>query len=528
MSREIAAVHNSARIIADFMNRGMTGDVHDYMGQNRGGPLRMTVIAPDGTVLLDNAATASLMENHSDREEIKAALRTGTGEATRYSDTLRADTYYYAVLLENGNVLRLSKTMESINRIFMGSVPIVVAVTILVLLLAHPLARRLTNRLVRPFENVVFDGDLSPAYDEVLPYLKEINRQRRELSKHAAVLKSRYNTIAIISDSMKEGLFMIDRAGQVLIASRSASDIFHEDDMDKKNILQICRDVEFNKGVKRCLSGISDEIIFEWNGKIYNVFFSPVLDGEKVSGGVILILDISEKHAAEKQRREFSANVSHELKTPLTTVSMLAEMIGNGMAEEEDIEIFAGKIHSQTSRVINIIDDIIKLSEFDENKVAAPHCDFDLYELAESVVEALQGKADEKRVSVKITGEHFHVTANRQMIDELLFNLIDNAIKYNKEDGEVTITLDKENGGFWKITVSDTGIGIPKENQSRIFERFYRVDQSRSKKTGGTGLGLSIVKHITEYHGGKAVVTSVEGIGTVIDCSFTVNSVKQP
>jgi len=521
VSREIASVNDSTNMIADFMNRGMTGDALDYIGQNRG-PLRMTVITPDGTVLLDNTANAEIMENHSDRAEIIEAFLTGSGQATRYSDTLRAETYYYAVLLENGNVLRLSKTMENINRIFMGMLPIVVVVTIFVLLLANFLARRLTNHIVRPFENIVEDGDMTPVYDEILPYIKKINKQKREISGHVAVLKNRYNTIAAIAGSIKEGLIIIDRTGQILIASRSASDIFHEDDMDKKNILHICRDVAFNEGVKKCLSGMSAEITFERAGRVYDVFFSPLHDGGKINGGVILMLDISEKYAAEKQRREFSANVSHELKTPLTTVSMLAEMIENGMAQEGDIKGFAGKISAQTSRTINLIDNIIRLSEFDENKVAAAHCDFDLYELTVAVVEALQERADEKRVSVDITGERFHVTANRQMIDELLYNLIDNAIKYNKEGGEVTVTLSRENG-LCKITVADTGIGIPEEHQTRVFERFYRVDRSRSKKTGGTGLGLSIVKHIAEHHGGGAALTSVGGTGTTVECWFAVN-----
>jgi len=239
----------------------------------------------------------------------------------------------------------------------------------------------------------------------------------------------------------------------------------------------------------------------------------------EMTGGVILIHDISEKYEAEKQRREFSANVSHELKTPLTTISATAEMIENGMAQTEDIRDFAGKITTQAKRLIYIIEDIIKLSEFDEGTIVAENTEFDLFKLAESVVEVLYQKAEDKNVSVDLVGERFSVTANMQMIDELIFNLIDNAIKYNKDNGSVTVSLFKEGNGF-KIVVADTGIGIAEEHRNRVFERFYRADKSRSKKTGGTGLGLSIVKHITEYHGGSVVLTSALDKGTTVECRF--------
>jgi len=278
--------------------------------------------------------------------------------------------------------------------------------------------------------------------------------------------------------------------------------------MAERNILHICRDMEFQQGVKSCLSGTNAELTFARGGRIYNVFFSP---------GVILFFDITEKYDLEQQRRAFSANVSHELKTPLTTISALSEMIENGMAKEEDIQDFAGKISSQAKRLLAIIEDIIRLSEFDEGKTAKEYSSFDLYDLVASVAETLQAQADKKHVSIEITGERFAITANRQMIDELLYNLIDNAIKYNREGGTVSVALDREDG-MCKIAVSDTGIGIPPEHRGRVFERFYRVDKSRSKATGGTGLGLSIVKHIAEHHGGRVELESAEGVGTTVVC----------
>jgi len=516
-NREMDAIRDRAVLAADLLNSaGQIGYFTDFMNLDPGAS-RITIIAPDGLVLLDNKADAVALENHGDREEFIQAIQTGRGEAMRYSRTLGAETYYYAIRLDDGNVLRVSKTMERITGVFTAVLPAIAVVTFLVLLLANIVTRRLAKNILDPLSNIDFDGDNANVYEELLPYVKKIDQQKREITQQIALLKNRADAIEAITDNMKEGLILIDKVGFVLTANNSALDIFHVGDMKRKNTLQICRSVEFNEGVKKCLSGISKELIFEHGSKVYDVFFSPVRDDEKVTGGVILLLDISEKHAAEKQRREFSANVSHELKTPLTTISALAEMIENGMAKEGDVKEFAGKISVQSKRLMNIIEDIIRLSEFDEGEIVAEYTDFDLYELAQSVVDVLKERADEKQIPVEIAGERFHVTANRQMIDELLYNLIDNAIKYNKDSGTVTVALSKENG-FCKITITDTGIGIPAAHQSRIFERFYRVDRSRSKKTGGTGLGLSIVKHIAEHHGGRAVITSAEKKGTTVEC----------
>ncbi|MCL2068550.1 MAG: ATP-binding protein, partial [Oscillospiraceae bacterium] len=302
-----------------------------------------------------------------------------------------------------------------------------------------------------------------------------------------------------------------------LTANKSAADILGADNTAGRNILHVCRDMGFIVGVKGCLSGINSEIDFERGARVYNVLFSHVSNEDAITGAVILLLDISDKHESEKQRREFSANVSHELKTPLTTISALAEIMENGMADSGDIKTFAGKISAQSRRLIHIIEDIIKLSEFDEGGIAAEHTEFDLCELARSAADALRERADEKNVSVSIDGGRISITANRQMIDELLYNLIDNAIKYNNDGGSVAVTLSKENG-LCKISVADTGIGIAPEHQARVFERFYRADKSRSKKTGGTGLGLSIVKHIAEYHGGSVRLESSIAAGTTVEC----------
>jgi two-component system phosphate regulon sensor histidine kinase PhoR len=403
--------------------------------------------------------------------------------------------------------------------VFTAMLPAIFAVIAVVLCLAHLIARRLTANIVRPLNDISFEGDNVPTdvYDELLPFVRRIDRQKREIDGQLVALKSRADTIEAITGNMQEGLILIDRSGVVLIFNKSAADIFGGDDMAHRNVRHICREITFQQGLGRCLAGEHAQINFARAGKIYDVFFSPVYGGGAINGAVILFLDITEKHNAEEQRRAFSANVSHELKTPLTTISALSEMMETGMARAEDVRDFAAKIAGQAKRLIDIIDDIIRLSEFDEGKISKEYTVFDLYELAESVMDALQERADAKHVALSVTGAHLQVRANKRMIDELLYNLVDNGIKYNRMKGQVTVTLSEEDG-LCKIAVDDTGIGIPAAHQGRVFERFYRVDTSRSKKTGGTGLGLSIVKHIVEHHGGKIEMQSAEGAGTTVVC----------
>jgi len=470
--------------------------------------LRVTIIDEVGNVTFDNMADPSAMDNHLDRPEVAEALQKGFGESKRYSETLGETTRYYATRLSNGNILRLAVTTHSASRFLTRFIPVFLLCLALAACLAFFAARRLTRGITDPINNIDLDAPELTEYEELLPLMKRIAEQKREIASQMTALQNRANTIEAITGSMREGLILIDDTGIVLTANQSALDIFDETDMVQRNILHICRDMEFQQGVKSCLSGANAELTFSREHNIYSVFFSP---------GVILFFDITERHEAEKQRRTFSANVSHELKTPLTTISALSEMIENGMAKEEDIQNFAEKISRQAKRLLNIIEDIIRLSEFDEGKISGDYSSFDLYELAESVAEALQAPADEKHVSIEIIGEQYAIVANRQMIDELLYNLIDNAIKYNREGGTVKVALSRESG-LCKIVVSDTGIGIAAEHQGRVFERFYRADKSRTKATGGTGLGLSIVKHIAEHHGGRVELESIPNEGTTVVC----------
>ncbi|MDR1703550.1 MAG: hypothetical protein LBS19_02535 [Clostridiales bacterium] len=488
----------------------------------------VTVIEPDGTVLLDNNGKANEAEDYLAGEEFAEALRSGRGEAVRNSGA-GGETYYYAVRQADGSILRVAKTLGNLNDVFLTVIPAVILVTAAVLIFARYMAKALTTRIIKPLTNIDLEGDNEPVYDELIPYVRKIDRQKQELANTVADLKRRADTIGAITRHMKEGLILISPSGGVLMANNSAVQIFGDQiysEADERNILHIYRDIAFQQCVKICLSGTAQEIRLERDGKVFDVFLNPVR-GEgaeaELSGGVILFFDITEKQAAENQRKEFSANVSHELKTPLTTISALAEMMGNGMAKAADIKEFAEKITDQCRRLINIIEGVIRLSSFDEGKVEAELCEFNLYELAASVAGVLRPKAEERSVAVEITGDRFNIYASRYMIDEMLYNLIENAIKYNKEKGGVTVRLVRE-GGFCKISVSDTGIGIPPEDQPHVFERFYRADKSRSKKTGGAGLGLSIVKHIAALHGGKIELHSVPDEGTTITCRIPIQA----
>lgn len=526
VKNEKAALRDCANLVSDILGSGLTGELRysDYVNRDPDAP-RLTVIAPDGTVLIDSKSTADRLENHMDRPEIVQALQSGSGESLRYSDTLKANMYYYAVRLGDGNVLRLSKPVGDITRMFTILLPAMVAVALLITLAAVFITRRLTVSIVKPLEEIDFDGENLHVYDELAVYMKKIEQQKRDIAGKLSALSERADTIEAITGNMKEGLILIDGKGEVLTANNSARIIFtHEDfsgapgadKIEHRSILYVCRDLDFQNAVRQCLSGGNAEISMELGGRTYSVYMSPVFSNGSSRGALILLQDTTERRQAEKQRREFSANVSHELKTPLTTISALSEMIGSGMARDGDVKDFAARISEQAGRLLVLIDDIIRLSEFDEGGAMKESTVFRIDELARSVIDSFRDNP--AGVEIELTGGHFDVTADRRMIDELLYNLIDNGVKYNKEGGRVIVDLLRSPDGMCRIAVSDTGIGIPEEHRPRVFERFYRVDKSRSKKTGGTGLGLSIVKHITEYHSGRVELHSSEDNGTTVVC----------
>lgn len=480
--------------------------------------LRVTLIASDGRVLFDNEANPAEMENHLSRPEVQEALEKGYSENERFSGTVGETTHYYALRLGDGNILRIALTVNDAGKVVSHFVPQILLCLLAAALLTFLIARALTRRLVEPLNAIDLDDpDIGP-YEELLPFIRRIERQKKELADRRSDLEEREETLRMVMRSIHEGLILIDGHGTVLLANQSALEILGAGEASGHNIVELCRETEFLEKLRVCREGTRTEMVFCKEERVYSVFFNPARGEEGAGGTMILFVETTERYAAEAQRKEFSANVSHELKTPLTTISALSEMIAGGTVRPEDLPRFGERIHAQAGRLISTIEDIIRLSEFDEGSAVREFCRFDLRELAFSVAEALKDKAAKHEVSVEIEpGAPLMVTANRRMLDELLYNLVDNAITYNCAGGSAGVSLKAEDG-YCVIAVRDTGIGIAKEHLGRIFERFYRVDQSRSKRTGGTGLGLSIVKHIAEFHGGKVELTSQEGKGSCVRC----------
>ena len=481
---------------------------------------RVTLIAPNGDTRFDNLRTAGL-HNRSNRPEFIAARTYGSGSATRASDTLGADTFYHAIRLESGYVLRLSQTLSSLGDVFPAYLPDIIIIALAILLVAYLLAHWLTRSIVRPLLKVDFDDPASVGYEELWPFIRKINHQKLEIEAQIDAVQNRTNTIEAITANMREGLIIVDAQGRILTLNNSVCQIFSLPDgheLLNQSIQYIYRDAAFNAAVKDCLQGNPAEHPFTLAGRHYIAILNPAPHAD-ATGAIIFFLDITEAHKAEALRREFSATVSHELKTPLAAISSLSEMLANGMAKPGDTQNFAAKINTQAARLLLIIDDIMRLSAFDEQKIGKDFAPVKLHALAQSVIANLQGHAHAIGVTLKLNGPPAEIPGDRRLIEEMLTNLLENAIKYNRENGTVTLTLHEE-ADTVRITVADTGIGIDPAHHARLFERFYRADASRSKQTGGTGLGLSIVKHIVEHHGGSVRLESTPDVGTTIEVTL--------
>lgn len=477
--------------------------------------LRATLILNNGDVLFDNTSEAQSLENHLERTEVFEAIKYGDGESSRYSQTLGLRTYYYAIRLTDGSVLRLAKTNQSILGLFTTVLPIVVAVIFLVIAISYIVAARLTTHIVAPINKINLDGELSSPYDELAPLIRTISGQRKKIAEDFAAMQKGQDTIHAITENMNEGMLMVGAGGIILSINRSATKIFDTDSsFEGHNIRELSRDLSFINAIQKALSGDGGNMIFTKNSKIYNVLISPVFE----TGAILFLLDITEKARADERRREFSANVSHELKTPLTSIYGNAEMLYEGMVKEKDKQSFYEKIKKEASRLMILIEDIIKISELDEKNDVSQLETLELASLTAECKESLAQKAAEYSIKINIKGKGY-INGNRTMIREMIYNLLDNAIKYNKQNGSVYVEVSEEHGKT-KIALTDTGIGIPQNEQERIFERFYRTDRSRSKKTGGTGLGLAIVKHIVMAHSGSIKMTSKPEKGTKIIIYF--------
>lgn len=492
----------------------------DYLSRLTADRYRLTWIAADGSVLYDTKTNAESLENHASRAEVSQALATGTGESTRYSSTLMEKTMYYAQRLDDGTVLRISISRATVGMIAVGMIQPLLIVLIVALILSGLLARRLSRRIVDPLNSLDLEHPLdNDAYEEVSPLLKRIHHQHVEIQTQLRELREKTDEFMQITGSMREGLVLLDEHGSILSINAAAQALFGADaQCVGRDFLTIERSHEISAAIQAAAADGHSEVRTERAGRVYQFDISRITSDGKFLGTVILAFDITEQEFAERNRREFTANVSHELKTPLQGIIGSAELIENGMVKPEDLPRFVGHIHAEAARLVTLIDDIIRLSQLDEGD-AMPTEPVDLLAVSQEAAENLHDVAAARDVMVSVTGQPAVLPGVRRLIYEIVYNLCDNAIKYNRDGGRVDVTVAADAGGS-SITVADTGIGIAPEHQARVFERFYRVDKSHSKASGGTGLGLSIVKHAVQYHRGRIELESTPGTGTTIRVVF--------
>ena len=492
----------------------------DYLSQLTADRYRLTWIAADGSVLYDTRTDAESLENHASRAEVSQALATGIGESTRYSSTLMEKTMYYAQRLDDGTVLRISISRATVGMIAVGMIQPLLIVLIVALILSGLLARRLSRRIVDPLNSLDLEHPLdNDAYEELSPLLKRIHHQHVEIQTQLRELREKTDEFTQITGSMREGLVLLDEHGSILSINAAAQALFGADaQCVGRDFLTIERSHEISAAIQAAAADGHSEVRAERAGRVHQFDISRITSDGKFLGTVILAFDITEQEFAERNRREFTANVSHELKTPLQGIIGSAELIENGMVKPEDLPRFVGHIHAEAARLVTLIDDIIRLSQLDEGD-AMPTEPVDLLAVSQEAAENLHDAAAARNVTVSVTGQPAVLPGVRRLIYEIVYNLCDNAIKYNRDGGRVDVTVAADAGGS-SITVADTGIGIAPEHQSRVFERFYRVDKSHSKASGGTGLGLSIVKHAVQYHHGRIELESTPGTGTTIRVVF--------
>ena len=488
----------------------------DYLETVSSDRYRLTWIAADGTVLFDSHADAGTMENHADREEIQEALVSGTGDSSRKSATLLEQTLYEATRLEDGSVLRISVSRATALVLVLGTIRPLTIIVLAAMALSAWLAHRMAKHVVEPLNQLDLDKPMdNDAYEELSPLLHRIHAQRQEIKKQVWALRQKQDEFEQITDNMKEALVLLDAKSRIVSINPAAKALFGADvNCIGKDLLTIDRKKDMRLAVSDAVEQGQASFRTKINGREYQFDLSRIDSGGAVQGVVILAFDVTEQMNAERNRREFTANVSHELKTPLQSIIGSAELMEKGIVKQEDMSRFVGHIRKEASRLVSLIDDIIRLSQLDEGS-AMPREDVSLRALAEEVCETLKDAAKVNNVSLKVTGDDGVVNGVRRLLFEVVYNLCDNAIKYNSPGGSVNVSITEEEKTV-RLSVQDTGIGIATEQQEKVFERFYRVDKSRSKQSGGTGLGLSIVKHAVQYHHGKITLESDPGAGTAV------------
>lgn len=492
---------------------------------------RITLIAENGEVIFDSSINATEMDNQADRQEVKEAVTTGVGTSRRYSETLSQITIYYAIKTHDGKVLRISKTQSSLLGLLWNVLPISFIILMVVIPLSYLIARYMAKQIVSPIKikalnlSSPFENDV---YDELSPLFTHIEQQNKDIEKQMIEITQKQKEFDVVTKNMREGLILLSSKGSILSINESAVEILHTTLKDSigSNILSVNRSITMYRVFEEALNGFNAEALITINEKHYQLLGSPVVSDEGVFGAVLLLLDITDKQVAERSRREFTANVSHELKTPLTSIMGFAEIMKDGLTKSEDVQDFAKRIYYEASGLLTLIDDILELSQLDEKTERSDKENVDLYSLIEDIIIRLKPIADKRKVNLSLKGEHIVVSGYRKILDGMIYNLCDNAIKYNVPGGSAVVEIEYK-GHRPVITVSDTGIGIPSEHRPHIFERFYRVDKSRSKEIGGTGLGLSIVKHGAILHGIIIDMRSEEDKGTTFELTFPI-STKSP
>ena len=515
------AQQEQLRIETALAAQGVAQQGTDYLDGLDTRGLRMTWIDSDGNVLYDSQSDAGNMENHLEREEVAQALESGFGESARYSTTMMERLLYAAQRLPDGTVLRLASTQNSVLTILLGMLQPLCIVIALALLLSLLLASRVSKKIVRPLNEINLENPLSnEGYDELSPLLRRIDSQQRQLQKQKQALQRSRDEFDAVTGSMNEGLVLLTAGGVILSINRTAAHLLNAGaDCVGRDVLTVNRSLELQEVVRRAQAGQKAEKMVELGGGSYQLDASPVMSDGAVSGVALLLFDVSERERAEQMRREFTANVSHELKTPLHTISGCAELLKDGLVKPEDEHRFNEQIYTEAQRMIALVEDIIRLSRLDEGAGEMEKEKTDLCALAAAAVQSLEPQAQAADVTLAFSGAPAELCGVPQLLSGIVYNLCDNAIKYNRPGGRVDVRVEKQSGAI-VLTVSDTGIGIPQEHQSRVFERFYRVDKSRSKAAGGTGLGLSIVKHAAMLHNASIDLQSTPGQGTTIVVRF--------
>ena len=506
---------------AAYLAYGVEQQGVDYLKNIKDKSARITYIDQDGTVLFDNEADVSEMKNHSDRTEFQKAEKYGAGESSRYSDTLSEKTIYYALRLKDGMVLRVSGTQDSVLALVENLIFPLCGLLCLMLILSGIMASAISKRIVKPINELDLESpEENRIYEELSPLLSKIHRQNREIQNQLELAKQQQEEFSLITENMQEGLIVIDKYTMILSANSSAWNLFHMDRVRQgESVYCLDRKEEFRHAIEQVLSGEHTELVLKLNGSDIQLIANPVIRDKKTEGAVVLLVNVTEKLERESLRREFSANVSHELKTPLTSISGFAEIMQGGLVKNEDIPKFAGRIYKESQRLLQLVEDVIQISQLDEEKTSYVWEPVDVYQVCKNAFESLKEKAKRLNVHLYICGERMKMEAVRTLLEEAIYNVCDNAIKYNRNDGSVSVFL-TQTAQEIQIVVKDTGVGIPKEDQGRVFERFYRVDKSHSKEIGGTGLGLSIVKHAVGALKGSVILRSEEGNGTEITLRF--------